>query len=428
MSDTEKSARPRQLTVAGGFVIGGSVLLVLTVFDTLTRLNSVDTRESVVTWVGTPLAETLGLGVSESLSVWRAVMMVAAACAAAAAVLGAYALQRNRTARLALSVLAVPLLLTAPLTGGLTGAVVAAATLMMWSGPARDWFAGRPIREAGRPAPPSRPAGPWERSMPSPEDRRQEPEAHPPAADQRGPQGEPGSQSPSELGTPPASSLTTSAPATQPQAWAGFGERPAGPPDPAEQAWRPSSHTHVTATGVPATVKIACVLTWVFSGLVALLYAAMLVVLVAAQDRIVDAVLDSPEWQRTDLDSGVLVPVLWFGCLMFLGWALGACVLAWFTWRRHNWARWLLATSAAVALLAGFVAFPVGILHQVAAVLTITGLFGAGARAWFADQPWTPGPPPGGPPTLTPPSHTPPSHTPPSHTPPPPSEGKPPVW
>jgi hypothetical protein len=60
----------------------------------------------------------------------------------------------------------------------------------------------------------------------------------------------------------------------------------------------------------------------------------------------------------------------------------------------------------------------VGILHQVAAVLTITGLFGAGARAWFADQPWTPGPPPGGPPT----------HTPPSHTPPPSSEGKPPVW
>ena len=49
----------------------------------------------------------------------RVGLMVAAACAAAAAVLGVYALQRHRAARVALSVLAVPILLTAPLTGGL---------------------------------------------------------------------------------------------------------------------------------------------------------------------------------------------------------------------------------------------------------------------------------------------------------------------
>ena len=42
---------------------------------------------------------------------------------------------------------------------------------------------------------------------------------------------------------------------------------------------------------VPVTVKVACVLTWVFSGVVALLYLGLMVVLVAAQDRIVDFVV-----------------------------------------------------------------------------------------------------------------------------------------
>ena len=94
----------------------------------------------------------------------------------------------------------------------------------------------------------------------------------------------------------------------------------------------------------------------------------------------------SPEWQRANLQPDMLVPVLWLGCLMFLGWSLGACVLAWFTWRRHNWARWLLAASAAAALVAALFAFPVGMLHQVAAALTIAGLFAPTSRAWFAEQ------------------------------------------
>jgi hypothetical protein len=147
---------------------------------------------------------------------------------------------------------------------------------------------------------------------------------------------------------------------------------------------------------VPATVKLACVLTWVFSGLVALMYAGMVVTLVVAQDQIVDYVVKSPEWERANLQQDILVPVLWIGCLMFLAWALGACVLAWFTWRRHNWARWLLAASAGTAAVAGFFAFPYGILHQLAAVLTIVGLFNAAARAWFDQSGWRPGPPPPG--------------------------------
>ena len=141
------AARPRQLTMAAGFVIGGSVFLLLTVFDSLTTLNSIETRDEITKMLNSPTGEGLGITMSQALAGMRVGLMVAGACAAAAAVLGIYVLKPNQGARLALSILAVPILLTAPLTGGITGALVVVAILMLWTGPARDWFAGRPIRE-----------------------------------------------------------------------------------------------------------------------------------------------------------------------------------------------------------------------------------------------------------------------------------------
>jgi hypothetical protein len=176
-------------------------------------------------------------------------------------------------------------------------------------------------------------------------------------------------------------------------------------------------------SAVPVPVKIACALTWVFSGVVALTYAGVLVALVVAQDQIVDYVVDSPEWKQANLPQGLLVPALWLAVLMFLVWALGACVLAWFTWRRHNWARWLLAASAAGAFVVALLAFPAGILHQLAAVLTIVGLFLSTSRVWF--EKGTPNAlqsPPSGPPSG--PSPGSPPSPPRDH----PSGGKPPVW
>lgn len=394
MSDSAPPARPRQLTMAAGFVIGGSVLLVLSIFDTISGLRTVEMREEITKVVTSPTGKGLGLSVEETLSAMRVGLFIAAACAAAAAVLGVYALQRHRAARVALTVLAVPILLTAPLTGGLIGALVAAASLALWSGQARDWFAGRPIREVGpliapreTPRAGSQGRGPWEQTLPPPEDR-----TAPPAEGQ--------GDAPSDV--PAVSSLTTSGSSTAPGATSGFGAPPAHTSaqraGEAPQGWSPPPYAAMAdGNAVPITVKVACLLTWVFSGVVALLYAGMLVALVAAQDRIVDYVVDQPAWQRSDLDPSALVPVLWIGCLMFLGWAVGACVLAWFTWRRHNWARWTLVASAGATLVAALFAFPIGLLHQVAALLTISGLLSAGARAWFSPRPWAPGPPPPGP-------------------------------
>jgi len=443
MSETDKPARPRQLTMAAGFVIGGSVFLVLSVFDTFTTLNSVEMRDEITKVLSSPTGKGLGLSLSEAKTFMRVGLMIAAACAAAAAVLGVYALQRHRTARVALTVLAVPILLTAPLTGGLMGALVAAATLMLWSGQARDWFAGRPVREVG---PPERKSsrGAWETTMPSPEDRNrtrgESPEAPPTPP-----------PAPTSGDAPPAASeLSTTGSSTAPVPTTGYGERRPDPPAPQLAAWIPPTYDEVTrGAAVPVTVKIACFLTWVFSGVVALLYVGMLLALILAQDRMVDFVLDSPGWQRADLEADLLVPVLWVGCLIFLGWSVGACVLAWFAWRRHNWARWTLSASAATTVVAAIFAFPVGVLHQLAALVAIAGLFSAASRTWYARQSWLPGGPPGGPPGGQPgdpldprtdwrsappptPDHYPaqppqPPQPPPGGTQPPPS-GKPPVW
>ena len=148
MTEPTTTDRPRQLTMAGWFVVVGSVFLVASVFDSVANLNSVDTRESVTDALTTGSGAGLGLSVGTALTLMRVGLTVAAVCAAAAAVAGFFVLRRHRGARLLLAVLAVPLLVTAPLTGGLMGALVVAATMMMWNGQARDWFAGRPVRQA----------------------------------------------------------------------------------------------------------------------------------------------------------------------------------------------------------------------------------------------------------------------------------------
>jgi hypothetical protein len=388
--------------MAGWFVVVGSVMLLVTVYSSIASLNSVETRDRVAQWLSTPTGKGLGLSVSDALSGLRAALMVTGLGAAASGVLGYFVLQRHRGARIALSIVVVPIVLanlvTAPLTGGLLGALIAAATVVLWTGPARDWFAGRPVRQ---------PAVAVRREEPRP------PAPTPPAATP-------------PPATPPPADLSTQSPSAQPAATSGFGERPAqqwgpptGPPIGYEQSAAP--------VAVPMIVKVACVLTWVFSGVVALLYVVLLFVLVVAKDQIVDYVTGLPEWQQSNIQPDVLMPVLWVGSLLFLAWAVGAMALAWFTWRRHNWARYLLVASAGAALLAGLFAFPVSLPHLIACIVTIVGLFNARARSWFAlptRSYWPPQGPPAGPPQGPPTSGPPPAQSPP----PPDRQGKPPVW
>ena len=369
MTEADLAPRPRQLMVAAGVVIAGSVFLVAAVFDSLANLQSVDTREQLRRVVTSSTGRDLGVSLDQVISAMRTALGVTAVCAAIAAVLGVFVLQRHRGARIGLSIVAVPLLVSAPLVGGFLGALVAVATLMLWNGPAGDWYAGRPIREsarAKRPGPDARPSS--------------EPPAPPPVQ-----------SAPTDVlpGVPPSTRETSTAPG----ATHGFGEvgAPAAPPGPeAPPSWTAPAPGPVTPlepapTGpVPGQVKMACILTWVFSGVVALLYLAAVVALVVDRQPIVDRVVESPAWHDAGLSDDMLVPMLWVGVLLFLAWSLGSIVLAWFAWRRHNWARYLLAASAVVTLLVGVVAFPVGIPHQIACALAAGGLFAPRSRAWYA--------------------------------------------
>jgi hypothetical protein len=367
--------------MASWFVILGSVFLVASVYDSLTTLNSVDMREEIGRVLASGSGQGLGLGVDGAVSIMRVALMVAGACAAAAAVLGVYVLQRHRQARIALSVVAVPLLLTAPFTGGLFGALVAAATLTLWTGPARDWFAGRPVRESPRQLAERR------------EDRPAPSRDLPPAPEA------PRVNAPSSS-APPAPPLSTASPSSAPGATQGFGRTEQQLPSP--PAWAPQNgdqqgdqqpypaswgpHGHVARPTVPTQVKVACLLTWVFSGGLTVLYGLAVLMLVAAPDRLLSAIRDTPEWQRANLPEDVLLPGLWLATLVVLAWTISACVLAVLVWRRNNWARWLLATSAGFALLLAMFAFPVGLPHQIACAVAIGALFGPASRAWFSQR------------------------------------------
>ncbi len=95
--------------------------------------------------------------------------MVAASSAAAAAILGFYALQRSRSARVALSVLAPVVATTGLVLGGLLSSAVAVAVVMLWLQPSRDWFDGvtpspAPERRPDpAPTPDREPPSPWRR-------------------------------------------------------------------------------------------------------------------------------------------------------------------------------------------------------------------------------------------------------------------------
>ena len=204
---------------------------------------------------------------------------------------------------------------------------------MLWTGPARDWFAGRPVAAATR----------CHRRQ-GPERRAAEPEPAAPGLVHRCLR----RRRTCPRNAPPTRPRPPRASATSPA-------QPDGAPVPPQQQWappQPGRRSLDRAAGreppVPTPVKVAC--------------AAHLGVLRAwshwctpaagrpgrGQEPIVDYVRRTPAWQQAEhLDRDMLLPVLWLGCLLFLAWSVGALVLAWFTWRRHNWARYLLAASAA---------------------------------------------------------------------------------
>ncbi len=418
MSETKALPRPRQVTVAGGMAAVVGVLLVVALFDAMSQVRSVEMKGAIADFLAKPPGDGLGIGVDEVVRLLRVVVLVNGALAAASVVLSVFVLQRHNGARIGLSVTAALLLFTAPVSGGVLPVLLAVAATMLWSRPARDWFAGRPAAPAGtgesepdESQDRSAPLRAW--SPPTPEQRLNDDEA----PQQPGPApypfgSQPGSQ---EQPAPPGQSY----PYAQPSPY-GQPSQQGSPVPPAPSSGYGAPRGYPTPAGPaqrPGTVTAAAWITWVFGGLTVAAYVLVLAVMVAARDVFLEALRNDQKVADMNLSSQDIMAALWVLGVVVIFWSLVAMVLAFLAYRGAGWARITLAVSAGVAGIAALVAFPVGLVHAAAAFTTVALLFSGGANGWYAGRgpaaPYpgaTHGPPPSGPPSGPPEQDKPPKN------------------
>ena len=333
--------------MAAGMVVGGSVLVVVTVAQQLSTLYSLESREAVAEFLAQPPGSGLGLEVSDALLLLRTTLMVVAGCATAAAVLGVHVLRRSRRARLGLSVLAVPLFLGGMATGGFLTSLVAASVLLLWLGPSRAWLDGRPVPEESPRD--HRARSPWSGSSP----------------------------------TAPSAPATPAAPAAQP------------PPHPTALGVRPPPLAEPGPTRRPDALVWACVITWAFAGLT-LVVAAATATLLAAEPGLVWEELQRQNpglAAESGLDRDSIARATYVTLALTALWALGAVALAVLAYRRSRAGRVGLLSSAAVAAvvsLVGALSSLVMIVPAMACLATVILLARPEVRAWFADAPQRP--------------------------------------
>lgn len=382
MAEPSSQTRPRQVTMAGWLIMVGSALLVVTVFERIGTLRDLETRESIDEFLSTPPGNGLGLDVPAAQQLLEVVSMVAAGSAAAAGILGFHVLRRHRGARLALTLVAIPLFLSGLLVGGFLSSLVAASAVLLWLEPARAWFDGRPPRTPET----LRERGAWGPVPDRDTDRRdaatapQEPEAPEVPQVPQPPQVTPGSgpRPHQGFGQPPATAPWGAAPGQQPSPWATAA--PGAPqPFPGSTPTRPARR--------PGAVVAASVVTWVFSGLVSLLMVTSALALLAAPDLVLE------ELRRQDpalLEAGVgeraLQVATWITAAVTVIWSAGASVLAFLVLRgRPSWARPALAGSAAAAgvvCLLASLGSVVMVVPLVACAATLTLLLRREVRDW----------------------------------------------
>lgn len=403
MSEKPTSNRPSQVTVGGWATVAASTMLVFSIFDAMGKLRSVEMREQLTKALTTGSGKDLGLSVEQATEAIRWVLLVGGGAAAAAAILGFFVLQRNHGARIGLTVVLLPIIVSAPFAGGFLAAIVGASTAMLWTRPARDWFAGRPVTQ---PAP---------RAMMRNQERDQERNQPPPPV-----LVPPRDEAAGDDGDSPAPTQGFGAAPTQVAAPPSYPYGDQEPPPVWPQAGRPD------VTAMPRAVRVACLLTFVFAGLTALGCLLTMAYLAANADELVERMTDTEQWRQAELDASLIEPALWMGMLMILGWCVAALILGVFTWRRQNWARYLLAASAVMAALFSLLGFPWSLLHLVATGGVVGLLFSQPAKQWFASGSRPPAPPssPGSGPTHQPPAHQPPAQQPPR----PGQDQRPDVW
>lgn len=356
MSDSTTLPRPPQVTLAGWITVAGSIFVLVSVFDVISNNRTIETRERVLDALSEPPLSGAGVSLQQALDFLHVTALVAAACATAAAILGAYALQRSKSARLALTVVAPLLFLSGMVTGGFMSSMVAVAAVMLWTAPSRDWFNGIAQRR---------------------------PDAGPGSADASTGSGRTQSSGPRAFvgfGTPKGSSAEKSGQAPD------AGQTDGGP---SAYSSEPGQQRPALPSGRPREVLQACLLTWVFSGLVLLVMGVAALAFATSPDLIRDVYESDDRFADVNVDLDQLRAASLVVAGLFSVWALIAVVLAGFTFIGHNWARVTLIISASVAGLLGLgmaFAAPMVLLVTVAAVLVVVMLTRGRSNDWFLSR------------------------------------------
>ncbi|TIC80220.1 hypothetical protein [Nocardioides sp. GY 10127] len=332
MSDA--TPRPPQVTFASWLIVLGSLGVLVTSWERISDLRSLDSREQVAGWVTSGAGRDLGLSTTELLDLLHWVTIAVAACAVAAAVLGLFLREPARLTRAVLGVLAVPIFLGGLVVGSILTSIVAAAVVMLWLPPGRWWF-----------DPDKAPAGYDPKTGRMKPDERVDPG--------EGPR-RPGPWTAAPYGSSPYGSL----------------ERR------------------------PQAVVTACLLTWALSAMVAVVLGLVIVTLLVSGSAEVDQALDEAITQMksvdpsvaTGLDRHLLLMVMIAMMAGFVLWSLLAVVLGVLVWQRRDWARWLLVVSAgcaALTMILGAVATPVLLVPFAGCVAVVILLLRRDVNAWL---------------------------------------------
>jgi hypothetical protein len=401
MSETPALQRPRQVTVAAWMVILGSVFVVISAFDQVTSLNTLETRDALNEALAEPALKGLDLDIEDAVLVLRTVAMVTAACAAATAILGYFVLKRHHGARIVLTALAVPLFVGGLLPGGSLGLLVAVSVVLLWLDPSRAWFKGEAPRpreaepSADRPdpfAPPaSPPEAPGDAQQPTQQPTQQP--AQQPASEPRAHQGF-GSVPTAAAPRPPTSTQTAYPPPAYPPPPPGAQPYGAPPPSPAPYSPYAPVRPAPAAWTRPPSVLAACIVTWICSSLAVLLMGATLAVVLASPESLIDEMYrQDPNLASRDLGTDSLQTLTTVTSALVIAWSVAAIVLAVFVLRRSGWARYGLLGSAggagglcAVASLQA----PFLVVPLLACVVTFSLLLRSDVRDWFSRSPSNP--------------------------------------
>jgi hypothetical protein len=378
----EASPRPQQVTLAGWAVILGSLALVVSAFQQIATLHSLDTRTTIERLIADQ-PNGLGITVEDWQQILKVLGMISAACATAGVILGWQALQRSRSARVALLVLAVPMVLTGLASGPIFAVLVAAAVIVLWLPSANAWFSpssqgkiqvmseapppdgatGQP-GQPGQPGPASQP-GQQDQPAPSTQPYGQPPYGQPPYG--QPPYGQP------PYGPPYGQAPQYGAPATPPA--------PQPPPGP----YALYSALASDPDARPGQVTAAAIIAIVLSGITAVLGLIIAVVGAAASDDLMRELAkegyDTSEFTAHQFAVGF---ALIGGFVAVIG--VAAVITAVFVLRRSSAARVVLTVLAGLAILASLLAIAalVSVVTLVGAIATIVLLYQRRSSDWFA--------------------------------------------